>query len=356
MLLMTLICCCLIEPDQNKWISALAPREASRYEYEFGAMGSYFRIVGYTENSQRFKTATREIELRIRRLDESLSDYRPDSEINRLADHAPHHHPVTISNDLWRICNATAALNQQSQGTFDPTIGPVSRIWRLARKRNRLPDRNDIDAAMKSVGWSKVFIDPEKKMIQLTVKGMQLDFGGIAKGFAADEAIDILEQHKIHSALVDAGGDLRASNPPPGKRGWTIAIENGFRSPAEESTIKISIANLGVATSGDALQRIINDGHSHSHVLDPHTGHAVQDSCGVTVIADDATTADAWASALSVLGPQRGIEILNNRSKLHALFKCPEHDGLPARMIQTDGMEKFLTDDSVTNPTAGVGN
>ncbi len=353
--ILPIICSCLFFVLTDDSSPDFAHARETRYEFEFGAMGSNFRVVGYAQSSQQFDSAKKRIEERIRQLEDTLSDFRQDSEINRLANQAPHDHPAKISTDLWRICTASSKLHQQTDGAFDPTIGPVSKIWRLARKRNRLPDRQEIVSVMKSVGWSKVVLDPEKELIQLTANGMQLDFGGIAKGFAADEAIGILKQHEIHSALVDAGGDIHAANPPPGREGWTIVIENGLRTNSpDEANVRLSIANVGIATSGDSIQRMVKNGHSHSHVLDPRTGLAVEDSCGVTVIAADATTADAWATALCVLGPERGMDILKNDSSVHALFECRDPDKKQLQKTQTSGIEKFVTGDSVTNPAAGV--
>ncbi len=241
---------------------------------------------------------------RIADLDNKLSDYKPDSELNRLcqAGHA------VVSADLLIVLTHAQRLAADSGGAFDVTQGPVIRLWREARRLKRLPAPADlIDAADRS-GYTH--LDIRGHTVTLALPHMQLDLGGIAKGYAAGEALAVLSQHGIRCALVAASGDLAIGDPPTGKAGWRVGA----------SGQTLDLHNCAVSTSGHSEQFADIDGVRYSHIIDPHTHRPLTTHIQVSVIARRGIDADALATALSVLGKDRGRELLRKYPDARAIF------------------------------------
>lgn len=321
----------------NGNISAQAVSPRSQYDRKkcvckFPAMGVEFRIVAYASREIDFQLVKRQIKDRVEQLEAIFSDYRQNSEVKRLADSAPHQEPVVVSDELYEVCKLSQHYFETTSGAFDPSIGPLSQLWRFARKRNRIPEPSKVTQAFAHVGWNQVDLRTEGKIV-LKGNAMQLDFGGIVKGFAADEVIKLLERNSITSALVDAGGDIRVSSAPPGEAGWSIATSNHSDSGA-----KMSLANLAVATSGSTKQRLVRNGKLYSHIIDPRNGKPVAHSINVTVIASDGAEADALASAFSILGTEQSLRLANASDEIFAMFVDLES----GRVVRSQGYERFF--------------
>ena len=226
-----------------------------------------------------------------------------------------HSRPRSASRSRSATISSTSSrqaeeLSRKSDGAFDVTVGPVVQLWRHARRTQELPDPKEFAAARAKVGYEKVKLDAAKKTVQLTTPGMQLDLGGIAKGYAADEALKLLrEKFGITSALVAAAGDIACGDPPPGKDAWTIDIAPIAKSQKPRS---LHLANAAVSTSGDLEQFVVIGGVRYSHVLDPHTGLGLTGRRSVTVIAPNGTTADSMTKAVSVLDPEKALKLVEN--------------------------------------------
>lgn len=269
---------------------------ASRFEFARIVMGSKARIVVYAENEQDATTAATSVFEEMTRQNAILSDYDPSSESMRLVTLASNEwHDA--SPDLVEILALSRHVWQASGGAFDPTIGPVTHLWRPAFKEAELPDSDELRHALERVGMQHLELDEEHSRVRFDREGMLLDFGGVGKGYAAQKALDVLRGHGCLSALVDMGGDLALGDPPPGKEGWRITIDNGLELPHE-----VALANVGVATSGDQFRHIEVDGVHYSHIIDPRTGFGLTRRVAVTVVAPEPWLADALASAASVLG------------------------------------------------------
>jgi thiamine biosynthesis lipoprotein len=194
------------------------------------------------------------------------------------------------------------------------------RLWRRARRQKKLPSRERLKQARAHVGYEFVRLDRDAQTVTLLKAGMRLDLGGIAKGYAADRALAVVREHGIGRALVDGSGDISIGDPPPGKPGWRIAVGNRLGTltsqseqeggAAEQVAEFLVLHNAAVATSGDAFQYVEIDGVRYSHLIDPHTGVGLTDHSTVTIIAPDGITADSLASAVSVLGPERGMKLI----------------------------------------------
>jgi len=242
---------------------------------------------------------------RIAYLEDVMSDYRPTSELMRLSSRAGGV-VVPVSNEMLFVLARSQELARRSGGAFDVTVGAVVKLWRKARKAGAMPPHDELEAARKLVGWRKVHIDVNAKKVRLDTPGMQLDLGGIAKGYACDEAIRVLKEHRISSALVEMGGDIVVSGPPPGKKGWEIDVANAT-DPAKK---QITLANGAVSSSGDTEQYVEIGGMRYSHIVDPRTGLGLTDMIAVTVVAPNGITSDGLSTAVSVLGERKGQELV----------------------------------------------
>ena len=263
-------------------------------------MGTLVSIKLYARDVDSAKAGFRAAFDRVSQLDGILSDYKADSELNRIALSAVAK-PAKVSGDLFRVLEASQELSGASGGAFDVTVGPVVRLWRQARKEHQLPDRDALDAALSHCGYRKLHLIRQDHTVQLDQDGMQLDLGGIAKGYAADEALIALKKLGIESALVAVSGDIACSNAPPGRKGWSIEIE------AKNGVAELS--NAAVSTSGDSEQYLDAAGKRYSHIVDPITGIALTSRIMVSIIAPQGILADGLATAVSVLGEIRGKQL-----------------------------------------------
>jgi FAD:protein FMN transferase len=228
-----------------------------------------------------------------------------------------------LTPDLFTVLDRSLHYSKISQGAFDITAGPLVELWRRARRDKRLPGQKSLKEARKLVGYSKIILDRDARTARLRATGMKLDLGGIAKGYAVDQALAVLSRRGIRSALVALGGDVAVSAAPPALSGWRIAIRSPI-SP-EEFDEELILRHCGVSTSGDTEQFMELDGIRYSHIVDPRTGWSLRDSPMVSVIAPDSTTADALATALSVLPSERGLRLAESQ------------EGVAVRILERSG-------------------
>jgi thiamine biosynthesis lipoprotein len=272
---------------------------AEKFESVEPHMGTLVRITIYSKDASPMRAAFD----RIRELDDKLSDYKPESELNILC--RTHGLPIHVSEDLFRVLEASLKLSKLTRGAFDVTIGPVTHLWRLGK----IPDKQ----AMALVGWRNVVLDKKLRTVELKLAGMQLDLGAIAKGYAGDEALKVLRSVGVKKALIAVSGDIVASGAPPGARGWRVGLE-----PAGG---EILLRHAAVSTSGDTEQFREIGGIKYSHIIDPKTGLGLASPIAVTVVARRGLDADPIATAISVLGEQRGRAIFQVRVKKLLIVK-----------------------------------
>jgi thiamine biosynthesis lipoprotein len=278
-----------------------APR---RFEYRQRHMGIEARLVLYAPDEREAADAARAAFGRIARLDSLMSDYRSDSELSRLSARAGGP-PVPVSDELFLVLARAQALARLSDGAFDVTVGPLVRLWRQARRTATLPSPAELAEARSRVGWRHLRLDSVARTAHLLRPGMLLDLGGIAKGYAADEALRALRAAGVERALVEMGGDLVAGAPPPGEPGWHVTV-----SSAAPERAPLPLARRALSTSGDTEQFVEIGGVRYSHVVDPATGLGLRSRVAATVLAPDGITADALSTALTILGPERGEALL----------------------------------------------
>ncbi|MGQ0633478.1 MAG: FAD:protein FMN transferase [Planctomycetaceae bacterium] len=279
-----------------------------RFEFTQIQMGMPFRIALYSPDREAANGAAGAAYARIRQLNAILSDYEPESELMRLCRTAGQGMAIPVSRDLLAVLVRAQALSRLSGGAFDVSVGPLVRVWRKARRSGKMPAAEEIAAARAIVGHSNIRIDEAAGTVELLRKGMQLDLGGIAAGYAVDEALRVLTEHGVESALVDASGDIGVSGAPPGAAGWRIGIAP--LEPDGEPSRYTLLKHAAVTTSGDAFQFVEIDGRRYSHIVDPQTGFGLTTRASVCVIARDCATADSYATAVSVLETKRGLGLI----------------------------------------------
>lgn len=282
--------------------------QEKRYEFEKGLMGSPFRLVFYADNDSVANQAAQLAFSRIEELNEKLSDYRDGSEINRLSASSGNGEWIDVSDDLFKILLVSKKISRRTRGNFDVTVGPVVQLWRRAMRRNSFPTEAELQAARRGVGYRYMKLRCRTKAVKLTRQNMRLDVGGIGKGFAADEAVKVLAKQGIKSVLIDAGGDVTLSDPPPDKVAWELSVDSGTSQDSTASTI--SLANAGVATSGATYRYLEHKGVRYSHIVDPRTGVGLRFHVRTTVVAPNGALADALATAFSVAGIERSKKVM----------------------------------------------
>ncbi len=261
-------------------------------------MGTPWSMTVYTSDTLRARQVIDSAYARVEAIEQSMSDYRSDSEINRLvALPTRRWHPV--SADLFRVLTCSRLLARRSDGAFDPTIGPLSKLWRRAFRHQEFPEAADIQRARSRVRWKWLRLRRPNR-VRLSRDGMQLDLGGVAKGYALDAAGAVLDQAGLPSYLIDGGGDLLLGASPPGRTGWRVETSGGA----------IDTIHVAIATSGGAYKYLEWEGQQYSHLIDPRTGLGITHPSPVTVLATTGMVADALASALSVLGDVEGKKLL----------------------------------------------
>ena len=296
----------------------------ARFEFDEPHMGTTFRVVLHAPDADTAARASRSAFDRIADLDRRLTDYRDDSELMRACREAVRH-PVPVSPDVFRVLSIAQQLARRTEGAFDVTAGALTRLWRHARRQGTLPDAAEIDAARAATGYQLMRLGADDQALWLEREGVRIDVGGIAKGYAADRALEVLRSAGLTRAMVVAGGEMALGDPPPGACGWRVAI-----APLEP-TIEpgsLEVANAGVSTSGDAEQWMEVDGVRYSHILDPRTGRPLTRRLAVTVVAPDATTSDMLATAVAVVGDREGPRLADEYGAA-ALMTVETEGGVP---------------------------
>ena len=290
-------------------LSAQVLQAQKKYVFQRPEMGSPFTITLYSTDSVAAAAAAEAAFHKAEELNALLSDYIDSSEINRLSAAGGQHRWIPVSPALFDILQRSVQAARLSGGSYDITIGPVVRLWRLARKTHQFPDTAALREALARTGYRYLRLDTANRAVWLEKKGMQLDIGGLGKGFVAQAALNLLEQRGFPIAMVNAGGKIVVGQTLTGKPGWLI----GINAPGEKETLLPSfllLKNMAVATSGDIYQYVELNGKRYSHIVDPTTGIGLTRRRNVTALARDGATADWLATACSVLSWRRSLRLI----------------------------------------------
>jgi len=297
----------------------------NRYEYTEPKMGTEFKLVLYANDQTIADKAAEAAFQRVDELNAIFSDYEASSEVSRLSISAGSGEKVFVSKELWEVLSMAQDISKKSKGAFDVTIGPLSKQWRRAIRRQAYPDLQQLEDAKKKVCYKHLKLYPKEHSVLLKKAGMRLDLGAIAKGYTVDEVCKVLHQQGIATALIDGGGDIYGHGKPPNAAGWKVKMTSRhtrtpnldyFDEEAKvwsnriEQEIVLYLENYAIASSGKTYNFLNWDGEKYSHIINPKTGVGMTHNDIINVQAPSCALADALASTLSVLSPKRGKRFL----------------------------------------------
>ena len=285
----------------------LLQAQTRKFSYSEMKMGSAFNLIIVSTNSNKANHLAQKSYELVDSLSHIFSNYDSSSELSKINASAGLL-PYKMSTAMLDLVQKSQYAYIQSKGAYDISIGPLSSLWRNARKAKLFPEASTVLATKKLVGLNQVKINKRLGTIFLPNANMQLDFGGIAKGYIAQWVINFLKANGIQQALVDAGGDIVMSGPPLNQQGWLIGV-NLPETTDQLLNKKLQLSNCSVATSGDVFQFIEYKGVKYSHIINPLTGYGVTNLRNVTIVAKTGATADWLATACSILPIQEAKQL-----------------------------------------------
>ncbi|MEY3119671.1 MAG: hypothetical protein RL548_28 [Bacteroidota bacterium] len=287
--------------------TSLLQAQTRKFSYSEMKMGSAFNLIIVSADSNKANHLARKSYELVDSLNHIFSNYDSSSELSKINASAGLL-PYKMSRAMLDLVQKSQYAYIQSKGAYDISIGPLSSLWRNARKAKLFPEASTVLATKKLVGFAQVKINKRLGTIFLPNANMQLDFGGIAKGYIAQWVINFLKANGIQQALVDAGGDIVMSGPPLNQQGWLIGV-NLPETTDDLLNKKLQLSNCSVATSGDVYQFIEYKGVKYSHIINPLTGYGVTNLRNVTIVAKTGATADWLATACSILPIQEAKQL-----------------------------------------------
>ena len=304
-------------------------------------MGTIARVVVVAKDT---KTAQKCIEAafaEIDNVDNLMSDYKSDSEIGIVNKNAAEK-AVQVGESTFEVLQRSVEFSKLTNGAFDITVGPLVDLFHTAKETHIAPTQEQIDNAKSKVGYEKLILDPVNRTAKFAIEGMRLDLGGIAKGYGIDKAIEAMQAGGALGAMVDIGGDVRCFGmPAKGKDHWMVGLQDPnlpANTPGLGLVLTLKITEGAIATSGDYQQFVIIDGKQYSHIIDRRTGTSSKGLSSVTIITDNATDADALATAVSVMGAESGLALIEKVPDTEAIL-------IPSgqkKFITTSGADKYL--------------
>jgi len=308
-------------------------------------MGTFARVVVIAKDTDTAGKCIESAFTQINKVDDLMSDYKSDSEISRV-NRDGFKKAVKLSQSTYEVLQRSIEFSKRTGGAFDVTIGPLVELFRKAKDEQVLPNQDEIADAKSKVGFEKLKLDNENRTVQFAVEGMQLDLGGIAKGYAVDKAVEVMQTHGAIGGMVDLGGDIRCFGAPlKGRKHWVIGLQNpdaGKGLAGREVLLKLKMTNGAIATSGDYQQFVLIEDKRYSHIINRKTGTSTEGLSSVTIIADNAANADALATAVSVMGAESGIELIEKVSGTEAILITAEPE---SKLVKTSGAEKYIVRD-----------
>ena len=327
-------------------VTALLLRGQRQVQADSGyrlAMGTFARVVVIAPDSRTAQISIKEALDEILMVDNFMSDYKEDSEISKI-NREGYKAAVKVSQRTFEVLQEAIRYSELSQGAFDVTVGPLVDLWRSAAEANSIPSETELEQARSKVGYEKLLLDANEMSVRLAVEGMRLDLGGIAKGYAIDLAVEAMQRVGALGAMVDIGGDIRCFGTAPKERKkWRIGLQDP-NVPAETviggtPTLVLELGDAAVATSGGYRRFTLIEGQKYSHIISTSTARGADGPASVTIIAPKAIDADALATAVTVLGPEKGLALIEGIPDTEAILISagPEY-----KITKTAGAEKYM--------------
>lgn len=330
------------------WLFAIGCA-TEKTERSTAIMGTVLTVTVYGLSSEVADEAVDSVYSEMERLNNLLSVWDSESTLSRL-NRAAAGGWAEADPEILGLIQQSFKYSELSGGAFDVTAGPLVRLWGFLRKGDkRPPTETELAEAAARIGFRQVELDESRSMVRFGVQGMEIDFGGVAKGYAVDSAIKLLHEKGVESALVNLGGNSRAIGSPPGRGTWRISV----RDPRKrEGTIGVlEIAGQGVASSGQYENYFEYDGKRYGHIIDPRTGYPVEGVLGTTIVAPDALTADILSTTVFVLGPEKGPELIKSLEDVEGIIILPRADGGMLIRVSEGLADDFQLDTAISDAT-----
>ncbi len=271
------------------------------YTFRHPAMGTEFTVYLYARDEATAKGAADDVFDEVDRIEQELSNYRESSELSRIGREAALG-PVTTDPETFRFLSRSEYWSAASDGAFDITVGSLMKVWGFFDHRGHTPSQEELEHIRPMVGYRNVVLDPAARTVQFRLAGVELDPGGIGKGFAVDAAVTVLRAHHIGAALISAGSStLYALGSPPGQRGWKVVVPGVGPDREPYSTVVLRDTSLSSANCNE--KNFTEGGLLYCHIMDPRTLHPVEGRLHVSIIDPSATTSDALSNVLFVDTP-----------------------------------------------------
>jgi thiamine biosynthesis lipoprotein len=306
------------------------PPELLRLDKSAGAMGSTFSVSIYGADRVKMEAAADAALEEARRLDEMLSNYRPESELS-LVNREAGQRPVKVSPELFRLLADAVEYSRQSEGAFDMTVGPLMKVWGFYKGTGHLPHSAEVAAALTKVGYRHIHLDAGAGTVSFDRAGIELDPGGIGKGYAVDKMVEVLKRYGVEVALV-AGSDssLYAMGAPPAEpRGWPVDIKNPWDQ--SKTAERVYLKDTSMSTSGSYEKFFRAEGRIYAHIMDPRTGYPARGCVAVSVIARRTLDSEVWAKPYFVNGRQWAAK---HKPKDFRVFFCEDRTDQPCAWLQ----------------------
>jgi len=308
---------------------AITP-EMSRAEGSVDTMGSTFTVVAYGEDRDQLQSAVQSALEEARRLDQLLSNYRPESEWSQVNREAADH-PVHVSPELFNLLAACVEYSRQSEGTFDITVGPLMKIWGFYKGSGHLPHRAEVRGALDNVGYQGIILDAKNQTVKFARKGLEMDPGGIGKGYAVDKLADVLKENGIRSALISGGGSsiYAIGNPPTDPQGWKVNIKDPRNT--SKSVASVYLKDNSMSTSGSYEKFFYAEGKLWSHIMDPRSGYPSMGMLSVSIVTPRTIDSEAWCKPYYILGRDWTQK---HKPRNFRVFMCEDRTDVPCAWLQ----------------------
>lgn len=300
-----------------------------REQGSIDSMGCLIAIEAYGCDANKIRSAISDALDEAARLDALLSNYKPHSEWSEMNRFAADH-PVRVSAELFRLLEACQRYSRESDGAFDISVGPLMKVWGFYKGSGHLADRTQVLSALQYVGYRNIVLDPKNLTVHFLKTGVELDPGGIGKGYAVDRMVDVLRREGIYRALISAGGSsIYALGVPPNKSGWHIELKQP--GDTSQSAQSVMIRDESLSTSGGYEKFFYADGRRWSHIMDPRTGYPSHGMLSVSVVAPKTIDSEAWAKPYYILGRQWAAE---HKKKSFRIWMCEDQPGMSCQWVQ----------------------
>jgi thiamine biosynthesis lipoprotein len=289
-------------------------------------MGTSMQVAAFGGDATLRRAAIEEAFGALHEVDRLMSNYRNDSELAHV-NAAAARGPVAVSAPLLSVLDAARRLSVDSRGAFDVTVGPLVKLWGFFDKKPHVPTASELAAVRPLVDYRNILIDTRERTVRFTRPGVEIDLGGIAKGFAVELAANVLRRHGL-SGFVDAGGNQYMLGTQPGKRVWTV----GIKDPIQGSQLlgEVDVGEGAVSTSADSSNFLIAGDRRYGHILDPRSLQPSTAALSVTIVSTDATLGDAMSKAAFILGPKDGLALIESYPQMSGVIAYRKADGSTA--------------------------